>query len=572
MPLILAWISLLPLRAQEILFPNFGFENISCPINCTPQNGQMNCIDGWHADVVFGPNVRPLVWENCSNSTVCSGDFGLRLQLQSGAPRVMVKADNPLNATNSMPGMPMILSMEVRKEAETLDSGIHISGTNVGPGAASNDLVPLGFQLVGPVKECLDLNFIMPGNIHDFDFIHFETATEAGNHSGGHNIVIDQVRFCGPLISFDDVCGDLSLAVNSGCGITKPNALIFGVSDEMGNGIFDATVQNGATVNWTPPSTGTYRFLGYVEFANGEISVFDFDYEVERLGDCCPSGISASFDIGHPGGNIPFFLNTSIAGEDCPLVASDRWDFGDGTSCVNPGDCNNGGFGTVWHEYDYCGTYEVCLTVEDECGCESTICREVLIEEACDPNPCDRSLLVDFDVQWSNSLAILLPQIAYSRLCPIVSQEWSFGDGNSCTSPGDCSNGPFGTVLHQYPDCGNFELCLTVKDACGCIKTHCETVVVDFDCTGAERLESRQTQVALRPYPNPFQDQLQIDWPGPEAAWVRVYSLRGDLVWEEKVATGESGLTLATSQWAKGVYLLQWQYGAVIESQRIIKH
>jgi len=70
---------------------------------------------------------------------------------------------------------------------------------------------------------------------------------------------------------------------------------------------------------------------------------------------------------------------------DCPF-AEIKWDFGDGTVCtLNQGQNSNIDCGIFFqyfaqHEYETCGTYDVCLTITDACGCEDSYCETITVE------------------------------------------------------------------------------------------------------------------------------------------------------------------------------------------------
>ncbi len=565
---ILLGIGLYPLSAQLILLPSYGFENPDCPSNCQLPNGQLDCVDGWHEDFVTN-GLSPLVRDFCTNNEACVNSHSLRLLFDSGGQRITVKADNPLLTANNLVGMPMILSLEARNELSTA-TWLSISGTNQGPGMTSNDLVELYQQPLSAFPDCVHLDLLLPAAVHNFPFLHFGVATENGNHGSGNNVVIDNVAFCGTLVQIEDRCGELYLrASGSECGIAKPNKLILGIRDANGVEIFSGTAVDNDLLTVPLSQTGVYEIVGAL-ILNDVPYNFTVFYEVESLSDCCTFSTSPAFDIANEGTALPFFLNTTTFEAGCDLVST-HWDFGDGTTCTTPGNCNNGGSGTIFHSYAFCGTYEVCMTVVDECACETTVCRDLVVDRGCEPS-CDPGPDVDFDFQIGHSLGIFVSRNVPQSDCPIVSESWDFGDGTSCTNPGDCGINPSPIVLHQFATCGVYNVCLTATDACGCTGQQCRTVVVETNCTGAERREMRPTpSETLRYAPNPFGDHLDLRWSGETAVQLQIFDLRGRLLRQLELAPGAGRQTLSTVDWPRGVYWLQWRSGTQIKTERLVK-
>lgn len=62
-----------------------------------------------------------------------------------------------------------------------------------------------------------------------------------------------------------------------------------------------------------------------------------------------------------------------------------NWDFGDGETSSQSSSCPSAWGSIEYHDYKYCGTYDVCLEIIYGCPeyCPVTMCQEVIVEEEC---------------------------------------------------------------------------------------------------------------------------------------------------------------------------------------------
>ena len=127
------------------------------------------------------------------------------------------------------------------------------------------------------------------------------------------------------------------------------------------------------------------------------------------------------------------------------------WDFGDG---------NTSSLQSPTHTYLLGGDYTICLTITDECG-SNINCQQVTIyDETCLPT-------AQFDADTNNLLVDFIDESIEA-----LAWSWDFGDGTSSTEA---------SPSHFYAQNGDYEVCLTVTNACG-MNTYCNTVTV-FDQT-----------------------------------------------------------------------------------------
>jgi PKD repeat protein len=136
-------------------------------------------------------------------------------------------------------------------------------------------------------------------------------------------------------------------------------------------------------------------------------------------------------------------------------ISSYSWNFGDG----HTGDGQN-----PIHEYDHGGTYEVCLTIVSETGCEDTYCHAVFIEEL--PGGCEA--FFEFEVNHvTNTVHFFDGSDSDHDISQYI---WDFGDNHS----GDGQN-----PVHVYAEDGTYLVCLTIVTEDGCEDTYCHEVHIE---------------------------------------------------------------------------------------------
>jgi hypothetical protein len=141
-----------------------------------------------------------------------------------------------------------------------------------------------------------------------------------------------------------------------------------------------------------------------------------------------------------------------------------------------------------------------------------------------------------------------------------LSYTWDFGDGNGSTDQ---------DPVHIYGADGNYTVTLTVTDSCGNSASATKTVVIST--TGIEET----VQQSLVVYPNPTVDFVQVSFlnTSGEEVSLRLLDLTGREIMSSSVK-GKAGMqqtTLNLSGQAKGVYLVEIQYGEIKSQTRIVK-
>lgn len=128
------------------------------------------------------------------------------------------------------------------------------------------------------------------------------------------------------------------------------------------------------------------------------------------------------------------------------LLTGFLWDFGDGNTSTleNP-----------IHNYSTKGTYNICLTVTDYAGCDSTFCISNLVEVI---NP-----ISDFAADSLNATCPILVTNFSDSSTSAVNWFWDFGDGIGTSTNQNPS--------YTYVSSGGFDVSLVVTDINGCTDT-----------------------------------------------------------------------------------------------------
>ena len=151
------------------------------------------------------------------------------------------------------------------------------------------------------------------------------------------------------------------------------------------------------------------------------------------------------------------------------------WNFGDNhDTCIQYSNTYTGTYG-VNHVYEHQGTYNVCVNILYDGGCESHYCRSMVVSS---PDSCR----ADFEriPTTANN-----PLLAYYRALPWNSNDkrpeqicWNFGDNHdTCINydPGTTNNY---VVSHHYSQPGVYNVCVRIKYQGGCIAYKCKPQVI----------------------------------------------------------------------------------------------
>lgn len=120
-------------------------------------------------------------------------------------------------------------------------------------------------------------------------------------------------------------------------------------------------------------------------------------------------------------------------------ITNYHWDFGEGNTSELPNPV---------HSFFENGTYQVCLTVSDQDGCEDTFCANVVVNGSV---ACEAGF--DYMINYDN-----IRQIAFlDNSTGVINQwQWDFGDGNFSNEK---------NPVHIYDEEGVYLACLAVADS-----------------------------------------------------------------------------------------------------------
>lgn len=214
-----------------------------------------------------------------------------------------------------------------------------------------------------------------------------------------------------------------------------------------------------------------------------------------------------------------------------------KWNFGDGNtdSIQNP-----------IHIYDSIGSYEVCLTVLNNCG-NDTYCDSITL--FC-PLP-------TAEFTYSDSLLV----VSFTNLSSnFISQNWDYGDGDLSTTQ---------NPIHSYINEGTYWVCLIVFNSCGS-DTFCDSVPVFSSGTFQNVIKS---QIVI--FPNPTTDKFSIEWTkeSGNVTIVKIYNLLGEVAYSLSVPNGYTKqplIEIDLSNFPPGIYFITLQTGNEMITRKLL--
>jgi PKD repeat protein len=152
------------------------------------------------------------------------------------------------------------------------------------------------------------------------------------------------------------------------------------------------------------------------------------------------------------------------------------WSFGDGRdTCIEYSTTFTGTY-LVRHKYNHPGTYEICVKILYDGGCEASKCKPVTINE---PDRCG----ADFEripVTNTNDLLVAgfkaIPSHNNNKVPKVIC--WKFGDGkDTCIEYAQNFSGPY-VVRHKYNAPGTYTVCVKITYYGGCESYKCKPIVI----------------------------------------------------------------------------------------------
>lgn len=219
----------------------------------------------------------------------------------------------------------------------------------------------------------------------------------------------------------------------------------------------------------------------------------------------------------------PMMCNFSFTIENGVIYFSDEsldafsylWEFGDGNTSSE----NN-----PVHQYEHYGTYNCCLTIENEEGVFSFCDSVFYCEEA--------SAEFNYDLQDARLLISDLSSKADSWY-------WDFGDGSTSL---------LAEPTHEYEQSGTYTLCMEASNPCS-KDSSCKEIYVEIP-------EEEVVSYSLKFYLVPSGNLLKIDIPQDGSYDLCLYNMLGEPVYEGTFIVNKgNSIELNISTLATGVYI-----------------
>jgi len=212
------------------------------------------------------------------------------------------------------------------------------------------------------------------------------------------------------------------------------------------------------------------------------------------------------------------FSNTSTA----DTSATYSWDFGDGNTSTQQNPV---------YAYSQPGTYNVCLTVADQCSSVNS-CQSITVSCAV-PTAIFTDSVSNMNVSFSNSSSLSTSSSGANYL-------WDFGNGFLANVE---------NPSYTYSAPGTYTICLTVSDQCG-LDSACTNVTVTDVGTGIHK----NWQGDLKLYPVPVKETLNISGiPFNESYTVKLINNLGQVVITQAY-NGTNNVVIDVHDITPGVY------------------
>lgn len=161
------------------------------------------------------------------------------------------------------------------------------------------------------------------------------------------------------------------------------------------------------------------------------------------------------------------------------------WDFHDGTALladrVDP-----------IHSFPHAGTYEVCLMIKTSLGCESKVCKQIIIQPH---TPVTCAAKFTFEKLGPKKFRFNSSLSTKGTDDNIIERKWDFRDGSTSSDA---------SPAHEFSKSGTYEVCLNIKTAKGCESRLCAVVKVE------EVSQSHNAEIQITSlYPTPAHENIK---------------------------------------------------------------
>jgi PKD repeat protein len=310
---------------------------------------------------------------------------------------------------------------------------------------------------------------------------------------------------------------------------------------------------NSATVNAASPShtyiyNGNYYISMWADTSNGACGGMAKD-SVTITGLQNPPSCTASFTYTQGSGGAINFTNTSSGTVASPSYS---WDFGDGATSTSP---------SPSHTYTYNGNFYVTIYEKDTFNtviCQNT--QMITVSTSTNNTACDT---LYFNVSPdTNALHVWNVYLYTSSGNTPAGAVWYWGDGTNTSGI---------APSHTYAAAGLYNICVMAWFNCGDSTYVCQSdsvyrtnsmisvhVINETTATGVKNISETITSAVA--YPNPFSDELTINFSSPASKTVSysMTDLYGKVLRTGTIQAvkGTNELKLNTGSMAQGVYFV----------------
>jgi PKD repeat protein len=176
------------------------------------------------------------------------------------------------------------------------------------------------------------------------------------------------------------------------------------------------------------------------------------------------------------------------------------WKFGDGKdTCIQYSNTNPGPY-TVLHHYQQPGTYEVCVRIVYQGGCDARKCKPTTVGVTCK---------ADFEklnlTPSNNPLEVTLKALPWHNQNKKPKQIcWIFGDGrDTCIQYPENYTGSY-LVRHKYREAGQYNICVKILYYGGCEANKCKVTQVGYPVSCKADFEKLQLITTNNPLATSF--------------------------------------------------------------------
>ena len=224
-------------------------------------------------------------------------------------------------------------------------------------------------------------------------------------------------------------------------------------------------------------------------------------------------------------------------------IISRRWQFGDGKVL-------EGNIKDPSYEYAKAGTYEVCLTIKTNAGCESSVCKRV---EVVAPTANQCAAKFSYEKLSAKKVRFNSSSSVGNSNSNIIERKWDFGDG---TYLGGNEISP----AKEYAHPGIYAVCLQIKTADKCDNRVCTTIHIE-ESSSTQPIGNNYIKIVSL-HPNPATSPLTVViWSlnNNVNAQLSIYDIYGVKKWStpKVLLHGTNRTVIAISQLTTGPYFFK---------------